>query len=222
MHSLEQTVAYGNTVSAVSTPVREGYTFDAWQVNGANYDFTTPVTGDIELVATWAKNTYTVYFVSQGSVVCQESYDAGAAIEVPTIAAREGYILKGWCTDEALTRQFNFVGSSAQGDLVLYANWVDAQAGDPDSGDPDSGGSDSGDSDGSDKGGSGSGGSDSGDTSGSSGDAGNNAATGNGSQGTTTLVATGDATPWYGFALAAGISALLALLAACALRRTKG
>jgi uncharacterized repeat protein (TIGR02543 family) len=53
VHSLEQTVTYGNMARAVSTPAREGYTFVAWQVNGADYDFTTPVTGNIELVAKW-------------------------------------------------------------------------------------------------------------------------------------------------------------------------
>ena len=123
MHSLEQTVTYGNTACAVSTPVREGYTFLAWQVNGADYDFTTPVTGNIELQATWEKSAHTAYFVSEGKVVATQNFATGEPIEVPTIDARDGYILSGWYTDEALTRRFDFSNCSMTSDIVLYANW---------------------------------------------------------------------------------------------------
>lgn len=37
-------------------PIREGYTFAHWYLNGTEYDFDTPVTSDITLVAQWTRN----------------------------------------------------------------------------------------------------------------------------------------------------------------------
>lgn len=49
-----QTVTDGQTASMV-TPLRAGYTFDGWYLDGEAYDFETPVTGDITLKAAWRK-----------------------------------------------------------------------------------------------------------------------------------------------------------------------
>ncbi len=38
-------------------PKKEGFTFAGWKLNGADYDFNTPLTEDIELKAEWTKET---------------------------------------------------------------------------------------------------------------------------------------------------------------------
>ena len=43
-------VAY-NSLAELFTPTKDGYIFDAWYLNGAKYDFNTPVTGNLTLVA---------------------------------------------------------------------------------------------------------------------------------------------------------------------------
>ncbi len=48
-----QTIIEGRCAIAPTVPTRKGYTFVAWTLNGEEYDFSTPVTGDIQLVATW-------------------------------------------------------------------------------------------------------------------------------------------------------------------------
>ena len=48
------TVPEGETVSAPSTPSRAKYDFLGWFVGGVEYDFSTPVTSDVSLVAKWA------------------------------------------------------------------------------------------------------------------------------------------------------------------------
>ena len=49
-----QTVIHGAVAEQpTSEPTREGYEFTGWTLDGAAYDFTTEVTGDITLVATW-------------------------------------------------------------------------------------------------------------------------------------------------------------------------
>ncbi len=41
-------------------PLREGYDFDGWYLGTEEYDFSTPVTGDITLTARWTIRTFTV------------------------------------------------------------------------------------------------------------------------------------------------------------------
>lgn len=54
----------GNTIAAVKVkrnevvskpkaPVKEGYTFVAWQLDGEDFDFTTPITSDVTITAKW-------------------------------------------------------------------------------------------------------------------------------------------------------------------------
>ena len=43
------------TATAPQDPTRDGYTFDGWYLDGEKYDFSTPVTEDITLVAKWAE-----------------------------------------------------------------------------------------------------------------------------------------------------------------------
>ena len=48
---------------APTAPKKQGYVFDGWLLDGEEYDFTKPITGDLTLVAKWkaAKDTpYTV------------------------------------------------------------------------------------------------------------------------------------------------------------------
>lgn len=51
-----QTVAKGETATEPVNSLRDGYTFIEWQLNGNSYDFNTPVTEDVLLVAKWRKN----------------------------------------------------------------------------------------------------------------------------------------------------------------------
>ena len=48
-----QTVAYNGTVTAPTTPTKNGYRFKAWQLSGADYVFAAHVTQNITLVALW-------------------------------------------------------------------------------------------------------------------------------------------------------------------------
>ena len=46
----------GNVITKPANPTRNGYTFKQWTLNGQTYDFATPVTSEITLVAEWTKN----------------------------------------------------------------------------------------------------------------------------------------------------------------------
>ena len=49
------TVNDGEAVAQPTDPVLDGFTFDGWRLNGVAYDFSTPVTADITLVAHWTE-----------------------------------------------------------------------------------------------------------------------------------------------------------------------
>lgn len=46
-------VANNEAVPQPADPTRSGYTFVGWKLNSSNYEFSTPVTGDITLIAQW-------------------------------------------------------------------------------------------------------------------------------------------------------------------------
>ena len=51
-----QKVASGKTVSEPGIPYKEGYSFYYWALDGIEYDFSTPVKGNITLTAVWILN----------------------------------------------------------------------------------------------------------------------------------------------------------------------
>lgn len=55
-----QTVAEGSKATQPSNPTRNGYTFAGWTLNGSTYNFSSPVTNNITLVAKWTQKTYTI------------------------------------------------------------------------------------------------------------------------------------------------------------------
>lgn len=52
-----QIVEHGSTATKPGTPHRNDYTFKGWYLDGKKFDFSTPITGDITLVARWATKT---------------------------------------------------------------------------------------------------------------------------------------------------------------------
>ncbi len=62
-NSITEKVTYNETVKKPETPVKKGYIFDGWYLNNEKYDFSSPVTKDITIVARWIKNTMAQYTV---------------------------------------------------------------------------------------------------------------------------------------------------------------
>ncbi|MBR5713946.1 MAG: InlB B-repeat-containing protein [Clostridia bacterium] len=68
----------GETVAEPAEPTREGYTFKGWKLNGADYDFTTPVTSNLTLTAAWEANEGTMNTdVDLGNISITKNVQAG-------------------------------------------------------------------------------------------------------------------------------------------------
>ena len=113
-------VNHGATVAAPEGVTRDGYYFVGWYLGDEAYDFTTPVTGDITLVARWTLYTYQVTFdTAGGSEAAPGTVAHGAKAKAPTGVTREGYDLVGWYLGDRL---YDFT-TPVTGDITLTARW---------------------------------------------------------------------------------------------------
>lgn len=82
---------FGETITDIPEPEREGYTFIGWD---AEIPETMPA-NDLEFNATWKVNSYNVVWNVDG-VETTESYDYGTEIIVPADPEKEGCEFLGW------------------------------------------------------------------------------------------------------------------------------
>jgi uncharacterized repeat protein (TIGR02543 family) len=122
-----QSITIGGTATKPDpNPARNGYSFEFWCTDAAannEFDFSTPITGDITLFARW-KVIYTVTFQSNGgSAVPPQTVDVGGKVIYPTIPEREFYLFGIWCTDIGLTNEYDF-NTVVTSSFTLYAKWT--------------------------------------------------------------------------------------------------
>ncbi|MBR5719137.1 MAG: InlB B-repeat-containing protein [Clostridia bacterium] len=68
----------GETVAEPAEPTREGYTFKGWKLNGADYDFTAPVTSNLTITAAWEANEGTMNMdVDLSNISITKNVEAG-------------------------------------------------------------------------------------------------------------------------------------------------
>ncbi|MCD8295882.1 MAG: InlB B-repeat-containing protein [Clostridia bacterium] len=122
-----QSVEYGGTATEPAVE-RSGY-ICIWQLDGAEYDFNTPVTQDITLEASWESEssdvcTITYYYNYDGApsnVYLTETYKYNNSYTGPVSPSRDGYYFVGWYTDAACTEEF--YTQRVKQDYSLYAKW---------------------------------------------------------------------------------------------------
>jgi len=118
-----QTVRSGNTAYQPTNPTRTNYTFNYWKLNGVQYNFNTPVTGNITLVADWTyvPPTITVTFNSDGgSAVASQTIQAGTTPTRPTNPTKSGYTFNYWKLNGV---QYNF-DVALSSNTTLVADWT--------------------------------------------------------------------------------------------------
>lgn len=116
----------GKIVKPKKEPVKEGYDFDGWYVNDELFDFDTPVTDKLTLVAKWKKIDedtvvkYTVNFdTDSGSIVSSMKVEEGKKLLKPTNPKKEGYEFISW---QLNGKEYDF-NTLIKEDITLIANW---------------------------------------------------------------------------------------------------
>jgi len=120
-----QSVEAGKTATKPTDPTRAGYTFLGWFLNGSAYNFSAPVTGDINLAAQWEEfiippTTYTVAFnPAGGSTVASQTVEDGKTATKPADPSKEGYTFLGWYLNG---NAYDFA-APVTSDITLVAQW---------------------------------------------------------------------------------------------------
>lgn len=120
-----QKIVEGAKVQEPTDPTRENYTFIDWYLNGVTYDFDTPVTKDITLLADWKSiestvKSYPIYFdVDGGTSVSSQNIQENGLVSRPTDPTKFLNTFVEWqCND--VTYDFSSPVTSA---LTLKAVW---------------------------------------------------------------------------------------------------
>ena len=69
-----QKVKEGRKATKPTDPTKNGFAFDGWYLDGEPYDFSTPVTNDITLVAMWKKASVKTIYVLTNNVTAGKKY----------------------------------------------------------------------------------------------------------------------------------------------------
>ena len=134
---LTQTVLAGGWAREPSkAPTKEGTVFEFWYKANENivepFDFDTPVTDDITVVAKWQgenpSGIYSVTFNSNGgSAVTEQTIAHGGKADKPdSNPTQAGFVFAGWFTDDGtFNDRWNFDVNIVTDDVTLFAKWGD-------------------------------------------------------------------------------------------------
>ena len=116
-----QSIMSGKTVAKPDAPSKNNYEFIGWYLNDIEYDFNTPVEGNMSLTAKWKIITYNVTFNSDGgSYVEAQTVASGQSVTKPTNPVKEGYEFIGWYLNDDI---YNF-SSTIKSNIILRAKWA--------------------------------------------------------------------------------------------------
>ncbi|ANQ52783.1 InlB B-repeat-containing protein [Flammeovirga sp. MY04] len=117
------TVLEDGTLEEPKHPIKEGYLFQFWSVDGAAFDFKTPITSDITLVAVYEEviNQFVVTFdADNGDQLVQVTVDENELVAEPTdTPIKEGYEFLGWYVGDTA---FDF-NTPITADITIVAKW---------------------------------------------------------------------------------------------------
>ena len=111
-----------------SDPQKSGYAFSWWYESGSSeaFDFTTPITGNLNLYAFWIEIiTNQVFFIDSGTIIASwtvVSWSTASWIK-PSDPQKSGYAFSWWYESGASTL-FDFTTPITE-NLNLYALWID-------------------------------------------------------------------------------------------------
>ncbi len=117
-----RTVDAGSKTTRPTDPIKSGYKFKGWTLNGKTFDFETPINSNIVLVAAWEKEKpkFTVRFNNDDNTeITTQTVEQGSTATKPTDPVKDGYKFVGWLYNH---QQFSFSTPITE-DIVLTAHY---------------------------------------------------------------------------------------------------
>lgn len=119
-----QLIEANGKVVKPSDPIKKGYIFNGWLLNGKAYNFDTKVTSNITLTANWKEESsvvkYTVSFNTDGgSSVSSQTIELNEKVKKPTNPTKKGYTFIEW---QINGKAYNF-DTKVTSNITLTATW---------------------------------------------------------------------------------------------------
>jgi uncharacterized repeat protein (TIGR02543 family) len=86
-----QTLVYGDAVTPLPNPVRDGYTFNGWSAIPA-----TMPGHDVTITGSFTPLVYTIQYMVDGQILQQQQVPCGQTLTPPTPPEKDGYTFKEW------------------------------------------------------------------------------------------------------------------------------
>lgn len=119
-------VDYGSIISKPNDPVKEGFYFKGWYNGETKFDFSLPITKDLDLLAQWERMYCKVRFFTTFDIeIVQDDIKAkivpyGDLLEQPGDYFETGYTFVCWSTTKNAANKFDFT-KPIKSDTKLYA-----------------------------------------------------------------------------------------------------
>lgn len=114
-----ETIPKNTIISIPAPPIKIGYRFLKWTLNGKEFSFDTQITEDITLKAEWQLIEYVTitYETDGGNTISSQIIEKYTKINKLPTPNKEGYIFKGWqLNDETFNQDMNI-----ENDITLKA-----------------------------------------------------------------------------------------------------
>ena len=136
-----KTVDYNTVVNAPANPTREGYNFEYWYTANQDtaFNFSTPITQDITLIAKWQIQIFAVTFMVEGSSFDTKQVEYNKTVTAPEAPTKNGYNFIGWYTEgnelfdlttpitQSVTLHAEYSETKCVVTFVLDGNVIDSQ-----------------------------------------------------------------------------------------------
>ena len=119
-------VKENKTLTRPASPTKAGLIFNEWTLNGEVFDFSTPITSDITLKATWRENDNTVmvrFDSAGGSNVASQKVAVGGVAKKPNNPTKSCATFEGW----TLNGEAYDFSKAVNSEITLKATWKDKQ-----------------------------------------------------------------------------------------------
>ena len=99
-------------------PIKEGYVFIEWQLDGKTYNFNEEINEDITLTAKWMKEEYIeiIFNTNSDNVIENKKILKGSSINDLPVLTKEGYEFIGWYLNDYI-----YSGEEIHSDVTLTA-----------------------------------------------------------------------------------------------------
>ncbi len=121
---LTKYVSKNSKIKEPSSPVKEGYVFVEWQLNGKKYDFDSEIKSNTVLTAKWAKEEYiTIKFETRTSdKIDTKKILKGSVIDDLPKITKEGFDFIGWYLNGN-----KYENQAINDDVTLYAEYKNSE-----------------------------------------------------------------------------------------------